>query len=80
MTIDSIETEYSSLQESLKEDFSGVHRIEVPTPFPVGSVNCYLIEGNPLTLVDNGPRTDELWISLTHPVHNMPLDQDILGF
>lgn len=35
-----------------------VHRIELPTPFPVGSVNAYLLEGDPLTLVDAGPKTD----------------------
>jgi glyoxylase-like metal-dependent hydrolase (beta-lactamase superfamily II) len=35
----------------------GVSRIEIPTPFPVGSVNCYLIEGSPLTLIDTGPKT-----------------------
>lgn len=34
-----------------------VHRIKVPTPFPVGPVNCYLIEGRPLTLIDTGPKT-----------------------
>ena len=32
-----------------------VSRIEIPTPFPVGNVNCYLIEGSPLTLIDPGP-------------------------
>ncbi|TET10151.1 MAG: MBL fold metallo-hydrolase [Candidatus Thorarchaeota archaeon] len=37
----------------------GVSRIEVPTPFPVGSMNCYLIEGSPLTLIDTGPKTAE---------------------
>ena len=37
----------------------GVSRIEVPTPFPVGSVNCYLIEGSPLTLIDTGPKTSK---------------------
>ena len=37
----------------------GVSRIEIPTPFPVGSVNCYLIEGSPLTLIDTGPKTSE---------------------
>ena len=37
----------------------GVYRIEVPTPFPVGSVNCYLIEGSPLTLIDTGPKTSK---------------------
>jgi glyoxylase-like metal-dependent hydrolase (beta-lactamase superfamily II) len=36
-----------------------IHRISLPTPFYVGPVNVYLIEGEPLTLVDAGPRTDE---------------------
>lgn len=35
----------------------GVSRFEIPTPFPVGSMNCYLIEGSPLTLIDTGPKT-----------------------
>lgn len=33
-----------------------VHRIIVPTPFYVGPVNVYLIEEDPLTLIDVGPR------------------------
>jgi glyoxylase-like metal-dependent hydrolase (beta-lactamase superfamily II) len=32
-----------------------IARIEVPTPFRVGPVNAYLIEDEPLTLVDAGP-------------------------
>ncbi|MBV9944819.1 MAG: MBL fold metallo-hydrolase [Solirubrobacterales bacterium] len=35
----------------------GIHRIKVPTPFRVGPVNAYLIEDEPLTLVDNGPNS-----------------------
>ena len=35
-----------------------VHRIELPTPFPVGPVNAYLLAGEPLTLVDAGPKTE----------------------
>jgi glyoxylase-like metal-dependent hydrolase (beta-lactamase superfamily II) len=35
------------------------HRISVPTPFYVGPVNVYLIEEDPLTLIDAGPRDDE---------------------
>ncbi len=35
----------------------GVHRIAVPTPFAVGEVNCYLLTGSPLTLVDTGPNS-----------------------
>jgi glyoxylase-like metal-dependent hydrolase (beta-lactamase superfamily II) len=41
-----------------------LHRIELPTPFPVGSVNAYLLEGEPLTLVDAGPRTPEAQAAL----------------
>jgi glyoxylase-like metal-dependent hydrolase (beta-lactamase superfamily II) len=31
----------------------------IPTGFRIGSVNCYLVEDDPLTLVDCGPRSDE---------------------
>jgi glyoxylase-like metal-dependent hydrolase (beta-lactamase superfamily II) len=37
----------------------GVWRIEIPTPFPVGTVNCYLIEGDPVTMIDTGPKTPD---------------------
>ncbi len=33
-----------------------IHRIKVPTPFYVGPVNVYLIQEDPLTLIDAGPR------------------------
>lgn len=35
----------------------GVYRIAVPTPFAVGRINCYLLSGEPLTLVDTGPNS-----------------------
>ena len=35
----------------------GVHRLAIPTPFAVGRVNCYLIDDDPLTLVDAGPNS-----------------------
>lgn len=37
----------------------GIHTIPVPTPFAVGRINCYLIEGEPLTLIDAGPRSEK---------------------
>ncbi|MEA2312863.1 MAG: hypothetical protein QOE28_2831 [Solirubrobacteraceae bacterium] len=36
---------------------AGIHRMAIPTPFMVGRVNCYLIEDDPLTLVDTGPNS-----------------------
>src|SRR5579884_1782663 len=35
----------------------GIHRLAIPTPFAVGRVNCYLIEDEPLTLIDTGPNS-----------------------
>ncbi|MCW3039196.1 MAG: fold metallo-hydrolase [Solirubrobacterales bacterium] len=36
---------------------AGIHLIALPTPFAVGRVNCWLIEDDPLTLVDCGPNS-----------------------
>jgi len=35
----------------------GVHRLAIPTPFAVGRVNTYLIDDDPLTLLDTGPNS-----------------------
>jgi glyoxylase-like metal-dependent hydrolase (beta-lactamase superfamily II) len=35
----------------------GVHCLAIPTPFQVGRVNAYLIEDEPLTLIDSGPNS-----------------------
>jgi glyoxylase-like metal-dependent hydrolase (beta-lactamase superfamily II) len=34
-----------------------IHCLAIPTPFAVGRVNCYLIEDDPLTLLDAGPNS-----------------------
>lgn len=36
---------------------SPIHVLPIPTPFAVGRVNCFLIEDEPLTLVDTGPNS-----------------------
>jgi glyoxylase-like metal-dependent hydrolase (beta-lactamase superfamily II) len=38
---------------------SGVHAISIDTPWAVGSVNVYLIDDDPLTLIDSGQRSPE---------------------
>ena len=43
---------------------SRIHTLEIPTPFPVGPVNIYLIEGREPALIDTGPNTPEAWQSL----------------
>ena len=34
---------------------AGVHRLVLPTPYAVGDANAYLVEDDPVTLVDTGP-------------------------
>jgi glyoxylase-like metal-dependent hydrolase (beta-lactamase superfamily II) len=36
---------------------AAIHCLPIPTPFLVGRVNCYLIEDEPLTLIDTGPNS-----------------------
>ena len=35
----------------------GIHALPIPTPFAVGRINAYLIDDDPLTLVDSGPNS-----------------------
>jgi glyoxylase-like metal-dependent hydrolase (beta-lactamase superfamily II) len=46
----------------------GIHRLAIPTPFAVGRVNVYLIEDEPLTLVDAGPNSGTSFDELTRGV------------
>jgi glyoxylase-like metal-dependent hydrolase (beta-lactamase superfamily II) len=54
---------------------AGIRLMAVPTPFLVGRVNCYLIEDDPLTLVDTGPNSgkslDELEQALAELGHRI---------
>ena len=44
---------------SVDEVLQGIHRISLPTPYAVGPVNCYLIDGPEPTLVDCGHAISE---------------------
>ena len=59
---------------------AGIHCLRIPTPFAVGRVNVYLIDDEPLTLVDSGPNSgtslDELerqLAALGHRVEDLEL-------
>lgn len=32
-------------------------RLQIPTPFPVGPINVYLLKSDPITIIDTGPNT-----------------------
>jgi glyoxylase-like metal-dependent hydrolase (beta-lactamase superfamily II) len=53
----------------------GIHCLPIPTPFAVGRVNTYLIEDDPLTLLDAGPNSgralDELEQALAAHGHRV---------
>ena len=53
----------------------GIHCLAIPTPFAVGRVNAYLIEDEPLTLIDSGPNSakalDELEQALAARGHKI---------
>ena len=48
-----------------------IHVLPIITPFPVAPTNAYLLEGDPLTLVDTGPLTDEALQALTKGVRGL---------
>ena len=54
---------------------AGIHCLRIPTPFAVGRVNCYLLEDEPLTLIDTGPNSgkalDELQSQLGERGHSI---------
>jgi glyoxylase-like metal-dependent hydrolase (beta-lactamase superfamily II) len=54
---------------------AGIHCLRIPTPFAVGRVNCYLLEDEPLTLIDTGPNSgkalDELQSQLGAHGHSI---------
>jgi glyoxylase-like metal-dependent hydrolase (beta-lactamase superfamily II) len=54
---------------------AGIHCLRLPTPFQVGKVNCYLLEDEPLTLIDTGPNSgktlDELERQLAARGHSI---------
>jgi glyoxylase-like metal-dependent hydrolase (beta-lactamase superfamily II) len=60
---------------------AGIQRLPIPTPFAVGRINAYLIEDEPLTLVDSGPNSasalDELERALAAHGHAIE-DLDLL--
>lgn len=63
-------------EEALEQAaLAGIHRLRIPTPFAVGRVNCYLLEDEPLTLVDTGPNSgkalDELQGQLAARGHSI---------
>jgi len=63
------------IDDERKRMDKGLYRLSVPTPYPVGPVNLYLIPGDEPVLVDAGPGTDEAWNALAQGLaeHNLQI-------
>ena len=56
-----------------------IHTIAIPTPFMVGRVNTYLIEDDPLTLVDTGPNSGKAYDELERGLRDLGHRVEDLG-
>ena len=56
-----------------------VRRFELPTPFPVGPVNCYLLLDDPVTVVDPGMLYADSVATLTAELAKVGLDAADVG-
>ena len=48
-----------------------IEKLIIPTPFPVGPINIYLVVDDPITLVDTGPKTDEAIAALREQLRGL---------
>ena len=54
-----------------RAEAAGIHRLRIPTPFAVGRVNCYLLDDEPLTLIDTGPNSGKSLDELQHQLEDL---------
>jgi glyoxylase-like metal-dependent hydrolase (beta-lactamase superfamily II) len=52
---------------------NNIAKISLPTPFPVGDVNVYVIKGDTLTLIDTGLKTEQGKDALEHGLTDIGL-------
>ncbi len=48
-----------------------IHRIELPVPFPLKTTNVYLVDDEPVTLIDTGVKTDASFQVLTDSLRRL---------
>ena len=52
-------------------DEAGIKAMRIPTPFQVGRVNTYLLEDDPLTLIDSGPNSGKALDELENQLESL---------
>ncbi|PIU62262.1 MAG: hypothetical protein COS84_10520 [Armatimonadetes bacterium CG07_land_8_20_14_0_80_40_9] len=56
-----------------------IYKLPISTPFPVGKVNTYLIEGDGLTLIDTGPYSEKSFGQLLSKLQTLNLNPSDLS-
>jgi len=67
------------MQCAMPADRSIVERLFLPTPFPVGPVNAYLVHGDPPALIDVGVKGKKACAALEHELQSRGLVPSDLG-
>ncbi|MGE5235505.1 MAG: MBL fold metallo-hydrolase [Acidobacteriota bacterium] len=57
----------------------GVVSISLPTPYPIGPVTVFLVDGDPPTLIDTGPATAPAWHRLCAKLSEVGLRPEDIG-
>ena len=55
----------------MKQIYDKIHRIELPVPFPLKTTNVYLVDEEPITLIDTGVKTDTSFQVLTDSLRRL---------
>jgi glyoxylase-like metal-dependent hydrolase (beta-lactamase superfamily II) len=50
-----------------------IEKLSLPTPFPVGPINVYVIVEDPITLLDTGPKTEDALFALREQLRKLGL-------
>jgi glyoxylase-like metal-dependent hydrolase (beta-lactamase superfamily II) len=53
-----------------------IEKLVIPTPFPVGPINVYLVVDDPITLIDTGPKTDQAVAALREQLGKLGFKTD----
>jgi glyoxylase-like metal-dependent hydrolase (beta-lactamase superfamily II) len=55
----------------MKHTYDKIHGIELPVPFPLKTTNVYLVDEEPITLIDTGVKTDTSFQVLTDSLRSL---------
>jgi len=64
---------------AMKGNTRKIHRIELPVPFPLKTTNVYVVDDEPLTLIDTGVKTDASFQVLKDSLRRLGYEIEDIG-